>query len=138
MRSFFCTSSLLELLKLLKLLIPDIFDGGVELGLEVAVIVLAKHFLVGHTADAFQYLSVKRSLERGSVDIMAHGHNVAERPAIGKVDIGYRLQPLKATAATKVKKKKNLFMRCIMCVGGRGRGGRRRTRRRSWGRCREG
>ena len=74
------------------MLVFDVFDGGIQLGFEVTVVVLAEHFLVRHTADAFQYLSVKRSLERGSIDIMVHGHNVAERPAVCKVDIGYRLQ----------------------------------------------
>lgn len=70
----------------------DVFDGGNQLGLEVTVVVPAKHLLVRHTADTLRYLATYQGLERRSIDIMVHGINVAKRTAVCKVDIGHRLQ----------------------------------------------
>ena len=54
------------------MLVFDVFDGGNQLGLEVNVVVLAKHLLVRHTAYALRHLSTYQGLERRSIDIMVH------------------------------------------------------------------
>ena len=45
-------------------MVLDIVNSSIKLGLEVAVMVLAEHFLVGHSADAFTHLTPNLCLER--------------------------------------------------------------------------
>ena len=48
----------------LSLIILDVFDGSVKLGLEVTIVIFAEHYLVRYVADAFKHFAVNLSLER--------------------------------------------------------------------------
>ena len=45
-------------------MVLNIVYSSIELGLEIAIMVFAEHFLVGHAADAFMHLTTNLGLER--------------------------------------------------------------------------
>ena len=51
--------------------VGDVIEGGVELGIEAAVVVFAQHYLIGSMADAFGHLATDKGFECGGVDVVS-------------------------------------------------------------------